>query len=138
MFGKKKLLKEIQKLQERVTYLENMHVRRFDPNGWDCPISYPFTESAMVDAQGKICVYRGFQVKPAEAPAHPQPKQVDYKRITNVPATTVNTNRIPKVTLEELARLVIDHTPIVREEKVESKRISNYTEDTTMVITIPE
>ena len=35
--------------------------------------------------------------------------------------STVNTSNIKDVTLEELARLVIDHEPIVREENVKVK-----------------
>ena len=35
--------------------------------------------------------------------------------------STVNTSNISDITLEELARLVIDHEPIVREENVKVK-----------------
>lgn len=138
MFGKKKLLKEIQKLQERVTYLENMHVRRFDPYGWDCPLIYPFTGPEWKDSHGKICVFRDFQVESKHVPVHPMLEKLDYSRLTNIPSTTVDTDRISGVTLGELARLVIDGTPIKREEKISAKRISEYTEDTTTTITVTE
>ena len=93
------------------------------------------------DRYKRIGYYNSRQLTGAEVelqPHHPQPKQIDYKRITNVPTSAVDTDRVPKVTLGELARLVIDGKPIRREEKVLSKRISEYTEDTTTRITIPE
>ena len=93
------------------------------------------------DKRKRIGYYNGRQLTGAEIelqPFHPQPKQVDYKRITNVPASVVDTDRIPKVTLGELARLVIDGTPIKRQEKISAKRISEYTEDTTTTITVTE
>ena len=138
MLTKRKLKEKINALEERVKYLENMHALVLNKNSWELP---SFVDTTNADAIGRVGYYRDRQLTPNEItmqPFHPQPKYVDYKRITNNPGCVANTDRIPRVTLEELARLVIDHTPIVREEKVKSKRISNYTEDTTTVVTISE
>ena len=138
MFGRKKMLERIKALEAQVTRLENMHAIILHKNSWELPAC---VDVSRADPTGRLGYYNGRQLTIEEIyfqPHHPQPKQVDYKRLTNVPTTTVDTDRIPKVTLDELARLVIDHTPIVREEKVESKRISEYTEDTTTTITITE
>jgi hypothetical protein len=138
MFGRKKLLKQIQELQERVTYLENIHAREYKPHSWDRPLGTIYRGLDWEDDSGNIRVFRDRQLKYTEFYTHPQPKQVDYRRITNIPASAVDTDRIPKVTLGELARLVIDGKPIRRQEKISAKRISEYTEDTTTTITISE
>ena len=138
MFGRKKLLARIKALEDRLTDLENMHAREYDMTSWEKPC---ITIHRGLDWQndfGKVRVYRDRQLTYEEFCEHPQPKQVDYKRITNVPSTTAHTERIGCITFEELARLVIDHTPIKRQEKVKSKRISEYTEDTTTTITVTE
>ena len=138
MFERKKLLARIKALEEQVKRLENMHATILRRNSWELPA---YVDVSIADATGRLGYYNGRQLTAEEIylqPHHPQPKQVDYKRLTNVPTVTVNTDRISRVTFEELARLVIDHTPIMREEKVESKRISEYTEDTTTTITITE
>lgn len=138
MFGRKKLLARIKELEDRLAYLENMHAREYDTSSWEKPC---ITIHRGLDWQndfGKIRVYRDRQLTYEEFCEHPQPKQVDYKRITNIPTSAVNTDRIPKVTLGELARLVIDGTPIKRQEKISAKRISEYTEDTTTTITVTE
>ena len=140
MFGRKKALARIKALEEQVKRLENMHAIILPRDSWEMP-TFIHLGGNWEDNYKRVGYYNGRQLTKAEVelqPHHPQLKQVDYRRITNVPTSAVDTDRIPKVTLEELARLVIDHTPIVREEKVKSKRISNYTEDTTTVITIPE
>lgn len=140
MFGRKKLLERIERLEAQVKRLENMHATILPRDNWEMPTFIHFG-SHWEDKYKRVGYYNGRQLSGAEVelqPIHPQPKQVDYKRITNVPTSAVDTDRIPKVTLGELARLVIDGTPIKREEKVVSKRISEYTEDTTTRITIPE
>jgi hypothetical protein len=138
MFGRKKLLARIKELEDRLTDLENMHAREYDMASWEKPC---ITIHRGLDWQNdfsKIRVYRDRQLTYEEFCEHPQPKQVDYKRITNIPTSAVDTDRIPKVTLGELARLVIDGTPIKRQEKISAKRISEYTEDSTTTITVTE
>ena len=140
MFGRKALLKRIEYLEKRLTYLENMHATVTLDNSWELPTFVHFGY-AWEDKHKRIGYYNGRQLSRAEIeqqPRHPQPKQVDYKHITNVPTSAVDTERIPNVSLEELARLVIDGTPIKRQEKISAKRISEYTEDTTTTITISD
>ena len=140
MFGRKKLLARIEALEAQVRRLENMHATILPRDDWEMPTFIHFGRN-WEDNYKRVGYYNSRQLSGAEVelqPYHPQPKQVDYKRITNVPTSAVDTDRIPKVTLGELARLVIDGEPIRREEKVLSKRISEYTEDTTTRITIPE
>ena len=140
MFGKKKLLARIEALEAQVRRLENMHATVCYGHSWEMP-SFIHRGRQWEDKFKRVGYYNGRQLTGAEVelqPHHPQPKQVDYRHLTNIPASVVNTDRIPNVSLEELARLVIDHTPIKRQEKVTSKRISEYTEDTTTRITIPD
>ena len=140
MFGRKKLLARIEALEAQVRRLENMHATVTERNNWELPTFVHFGYN-WEDKHRRIGYYNGRQLTSSEIelqPIHPQPKQVDYQRITNIPANTVNTDRVSKVTLKELACLVIDGTPIKREEKIMSKRISEYTEDTTTRITIPD
>ena len=140
MFGRKKLLARIEALEAQVKRLENMHANVRLGRNWERP--FDVHRGALWETNdGRIGFYGDRQLTAREVQFqthHPQPRQVDYRCITNVPASTVDTDRIPKVTLGELARLVIDNTPIRREEKVVSKRISEYTKDTTTRITIPE
>lgn len=140
MFGRKKLLARIEVLEAQVRRLENMHATIRYGYGWETPFYIRFGKE-WEDKHRRVGYYNDRQLTGTEVelqPQHPQPKQIDYKRITNVPTSAVDTDRIPKVTLEELARLVIDGKPIRREEKVVSKRISDYTEDTTITTTIIE
>lgn len=140
MISKKKLLARIEALEAQVRRLENMHATIRTGCAWEMPSFIHFGRE-WEDKYKRIGYYNGRQLTGAEIelqPFHPHPKQVDYRSITNVPRNAVNTERINDVSLEELARLVIDGTPIRREEKVTSKRISEYTEDTTTRITIPE
>lgn len=138
MFERKKMLARIKVLEEQVKRLENMHATILHRGSWELPA---YVDVSRADVAGRLGYYNGRQLTAEEIylqPHHPQPKQIDYKRITNVPTSTANTDRIPKVTFGELARLVIDGTPIKREEKVSAKRISEYTEDTTTTITVTE
>lgn len=140
MFGRKKLLARIEVLEARIQKLENMHASVVHKTYWELPANVCRGANWETD-KGAVGFYGDRQLTAREVQfhtRHPQPAQVDYKRITNVPTSAVDTDRISKVTLGELARLVIDGTPIRREEKVLSKRISEYTEDTTTRITIPE
>ena len=145
MFGRKKLLKRIELLEAQVRRLENMHanimlsrsrVRPFDI----CPTIEHHGPDWETD-DGRIGFYGNRQLTAREVQfqtRHPQPRRVDYRCITNVPPATVDTDRVSKVTLGELARLVIDGTPIKRQEKTSAKRISEYTENNTTTITIVE
>ena len=140
MFGRKKLLKRIEALEEQVRRLENMHATILRKESWEMPI---FLRGGRdwEDKYKRVGYYNDRQLTSAEIelqPHHPQPKQVDYRCLTNIPASAVDTDRIPKVTLGDLARLVIDGTPIKRQEKISAKRISEYTEDTTTTITVTE
>ena len=140
MFGRKKLLARIEALEAQVRRLENMHAIIRHGTNWELP-SFIQRGPEWEDGHKRVGYYNGRQLTKAEVvlqPFHPYPKQVDYRCLTNVPTSTAETDRVSKVTLEELARLVIDGKPIRREEKVLSKRISEYTEDTTTRITIPE
>jgi hypothetical protein len=137
---KREMRKQIADLTERLVKLENMHADVTLGRGWEHS-SDVHRGVLWATNDGRIGFYGDRQLTAREVQyqsRHPQPKQVDYRCLTNVPASTVETDRIPKVTLEELARLVIDGKPIRREEKIVSKRISEYTEDTTTRITIPE
>ena len=140
MFGRKKLLARIEALEAQVRRLENMHANVTLGRNRDHP--FDAHRGALWETNdGRIGFYGDRQLMAREVQyqsCHPQPRQVDYRCLTNVSPTTVDTDRVSKVTLDELARLVIDGTPIRREEKVLSKRISEYTEDTTTRITIPE
>lgn len=140
MFGRKKLLARIEVLEARIQKLENMHASVMPKGYWELPANTRLGAHWETD-KGIVGFYGDRQLTAREVQfhtRHPQPAQIDYKRITNVPNTTVDTNRVSKVSLEELARLVIDGTPIRREEKIASKRISEYTEDTTTRITVTE
>lgn len=140
MFGRKKLLARIEALEAQVKRLENMHADVTLGRSWERP--YAVQRGALWETDdGRIGFYGSRQLTAREVlfqSRHPQPKQVDYRCLTNVPPATVETDRISKVAFGELARLMIDGTPIRREEKITSKRISEYTEDTTTRITIPE
>lgn len=140
MFGRKKLLARIKALEAQVRRLEDMHATILPRDNWGIPFFINFG-GKWEDRYRRIGYYNNRQLTGVEVehqPHHPQPKQVDYKRITNAPTSAVDTDRIPKVTLEELARLVIDGTPIKRQEEISAKRISEYTEDTTTTITVTE
>lgn len=140
MFRRKELLARIEALEAQVRRLENMHATIIPREDWEIPSFISFDEK-WVDKYYRLGHYNDRQLTGAEIehqPHHPQPVQVDYKRITNIPSSAVDTNRIPKVTLEELARLIIDGTPIKRQEEISAKRISEYTEDTTTTITVTE
>ena len=140
MFGRKRLLKRVKMLEEQVRRLENMHATTIKPLSWETTRDF-HTGLLWEDGYGRIGYYGDRQLTSLELtylPRHPQPTQVDFRRITNVPPLEVNTDRVSKVTLEELARLVVDHKPIRREEEVKAKCISEYTEDSTTKITVTE
>lgn len=128
MASKKQLEKRIKQLEEQVRKLENMHatIRRAD--SWE---SFGMSRMAIRDFTycGMEGSYEGRQLTSRELSnmtRHPQPVQVDYSCITNVPKATVDTDRVSKVTLAELARFVLDGTPIERKTKEEVVYQTSY------------
>lgn len=121
MFGRKKLLARIEALEEQVRRLENMHANVMLGRSWDRP--FDVHRGAFWETNdGRIGFYRDRQLTAREVQyqtRHPHPKQVDYRCLTNVPKTAVDTDRIPNVTFDELARFVLDGTPIERKTKEE-------------------
>ena len=119
MFGRKKLLERIEALEAQVRRLENMHATILHGRDWEMP-TFLRGGRDWEDRYKRVGYYNGRQLTGAEVelqPHHPQPKQVDYKRITNVPAIAANTENLKGVTMEELARYVLDGTPITRKTK---------------------
>ena len=116
MFGRKKLLERIERLEAQVRRLENMHATILPRNDWEMP-GFIHLGSNWEDKYKRVGYYNGRQLTGAEVelqPHHPQPKQVDYARITNVPVIAANTENLKGVTMEELACYVLDGTPITR------------------------
>jgi hypothetical protein len=133
MASKKQLEKRIADLEEQVKRLENMHANVMLGRSWECP--FDVRRGALWETNdGRIGFYRDRQLTAREVQyqtRHPQPKQVDYRCLTNVPKKTVNTDRIPKVSLEELARFVLDGTPIERKTKEEVIYQTSYSPNET-------
>lgn len=122
MFGRKKLLARIEALEAQVRYLENMHatIRPAITLRTAALINLKRDWKGNLERVGR---YNGRQLTEAEVefqPSHPQPKQ-----------TTVETDRISKVTLEELARFVLDGTAIERKTKGEVIYQTSYSPDVT-------
>lgn len=119
MVSKKELMERIVQLEAQVRRLENMHATISSRVSWELP-SFILPGHEWEDRYKRVGYYNGRQLTGVEVefqPYHPQPKEVDYKRITNVPATTANTKNINGVTMEELARYVLDGAPITRKTK---------------------
>lgn len=130
---KREMRKQIADLTERLIKLENMHAEIEIDNSLE---SFGFSPAARREyvwrrMVGDYCGRRLTARELADRYCHPQPAQVDYSRITNVPKNTVNTDRIPKVTLEELARFVLDGTPIERKRKEEVVYQTSYSPNET-------
>lgn len=129
---KREMRKQIADLTERLVKLENMHaeIEKVDDSPWG------FTPAARREfvwcgMEGSYCGRRLTARELSDRYGHPQPVQVDYKRITNVPKTAVSTDRIPNVTLGELARFVLDGTPIERKTKEEVVYQTSYSPNET-------
>ena len=130
---KRGMEKQIADLTERLVKLENMHAENRKADSWE---SLGFTPAARREFVwcGMEGSYRGRQLTARELMDryhHPQPVQVDYSRITNVPKKTVSTDRIPNVTLDELARFVLDGTPIERKTREEVVYQTSYSPNET-------
>lgn len=127
MASKKQMEKRIADLEAQVRRLENMHATILPKNSWELPSFISLSHGYL--HRDKVGYYNGRQLTNGEIllqSYHPQPKQVDYSRITKVPKNTVSTDRIPNVTLEELARFVLDGTPIERKTKEEVVYQTSY------------
>lgn len=125
---KREMQKQIADLTERLVKLENMHANVMLGRSWEC--HFDVRRGALWETDdGRIGFYRDRQLTAREVQyqtRHPHPKQVDYRCLTNVPKTTVDTDRIPKVSFEELARFVLDGTAIERKTKEEVVYQTSY------------
>ena len=130
---KREMRKQIADLTERLVKLENMHANVMLGRSWECP--FDVRRGALWETDdGRIGFYRDRQLTAREVQyqtRHPHPKQVDYRCLTNVPKTAVDTDRIPNVTLAELARFVLDGTPIERKTKEEVVYQTSYSPNET-------
>ena len=130
---KREMRKQIADLTERLVKLENMHANVMLGRSWECPFNVHRGTLWETD-DGRIGFYRDRQLTAREVQyqtRHPHPKQVDYRCLTNVPKKTVDTDRIPKVSFDELARFVLDGTPIERKTKEEVIYQTSYSPNET-------
>lgn len=130
---KREMRKQIAELTERLVKLENMHAETRKADSWE---GLGFTPAARREfvwcgMQGNYCGRQLTAKELMDRYRHPQPAQVDYSRITNIPRNAVNTDRIPKVTFDELARFVLDGTPIERKTKEEVVYQTSYSPNET-------
>ena len=103
---KKEMQKQIEALTKRLTYLENMHARLEKVSGFPWGYS-PLAEREYV-YEGKIGRYNGRDLTRSEVReviGCPHPQTREY---------TATTSKLDHVTLQELARFVIDRVPITR------------------------
>ena len=106
MASKKQMQAQIEVLTKRLTYLENMHARI--ESKVDSPWFYtPLAERELV-YDGKIGRYNGRdltgrEVREVLGCPHPQTRE-----------HTATTSKLDHITLQELARFVIDKVPITR------------------------
>jgi hypothetical protein len=107
MPSKKELMKEIEELKARLTYLENMHARfeRIDDSPW----TYSPLGRVAHEYDGFIGTYNNRsltsnEVREARCDPHPYTRE-----------RTAQTRKITGITLQELAQFVIDKKPIKRE-----------------------
>ena len=103
---KRKMQAQIDTLTKRLTYLENMHARLEKVGGFPWGYS-PLAEREYV-YEGKIGRYNGRDLTRSEVReviGCPHPQTREY---------TATTSKLDHVTLQELARFVIDRVPITR------------------------
>ena len=102
---KREMQKQIEALTKRLTYLENMHARLENVGfSWNYT---PLAEREYI-YEGKIGRYNGRDLTRSEVReviGCPHPQTREY---------TANTSKLDHVTLQELARFVIDRVPITR------------------------
>ena len=128
MFGKKKLLARIEALEDQVRRLENMHARIMPKRSWEIAGNV-HTGLDWEDDSGNIATYYGRQLRYDEiltAKSHPLPCSIPYRLMEDAPKPCAKTETIGKISLEELARLVVDGTPIERTEKFEGQMGVKY------------
>lgn len=106
MASKRKMQAQIEALTKRLTYLENMHARLENVN------KYPWGYTPLAEQErayeGKIGRYNGRDLTRNELREvigcpHPQTRE-----------HTATTSKLDHVTLQELAKFVIDKVPIKR------------------------
>lgn len=132
MATKKQLEERIKRLEEQIRRLENMHATIRPTDSWErVNLFYPDKKYTWLGTEGSYCGRPLTWEDLKDRHEHPQPKQVDYHRITNVPKNAVDTDRIPKVSFEELARFVLDGTPIERKTKEEVIYQTSYSPNET-------
>lgn len=112
MFGKKKLMARIAELEDRMTKLENMHARV--TRSWRTPFGYD-SEYTYNDKQAIYCGRRLTASEIEGICEHPQIKE-----------RGAWTKNVPGVTHEELARYVLDGTPIKREKEKAVTYVTTY------------
>lgn len=103
MPSKKELLARIEKLEARLTYLENMHAIVHEATRKDWTYEHIY--------RGKMACYNGRRLTKEEIknlPDHPK----------NTEPVKTWTERVSDVTFGELARYILDGTPIQREGKI--------------------
>ena len=128
MSSKKELLKRIEVLEERITRLENMHARIMPKKSWEI-VGNIHNGLTWEDDDGNIATYYGRQLRYGEiltARSHPLPRSIPYRLIEDAPKPSAKTETIGRISLEELARLVVDGTPIERTEKFEGQMGIKY------------
>lgn len=128
---KKQMKEKIEKLEEQVRKLENMHAIIRPTNSWERVSLFSDKRYTWLGMEGTYCGRSLTWEEIKDRYEHPQPKRVDYSRITNVPKVAVSTDRIPNVTLDELARFVLDGTPIERKTKEEVVYQTSYSPNET-------
>ena len=130
---KREMRKQIAELTERLVKLENMHAETRKADSWECLGFTPAARREYVwrNMEGNYCGRQLTARELADRYCHPQPAQVDYSRITNVPKNAVDTDRISRVTFDELARFVLDGTPIERKTKEEVVYQTSYSPNET-------
>lgn len=112
MVSKKELMKRIEKLENRLLQLENMHAYIYSTNYYNNTRTLSTIPSESYTYDGKEGSYYGRQLTADELKTrceHPMTKE-----------RCAWTKEVPNVTHEELARFVLDGTPIKRkhEDKV--------------------
>lgn len=130
---KREMRKQIADLTERLVKLENMHAETRKADSWEGLVFTPAARREFVwcGMEGSYCGRQLTARELMDRYRHPQPAQVDYSRITNVPKNTANTDRIPRVTFDELARFVLDGTPIERKTREEVVYQTSYSPNET-------
>lgn len=130
---KREMQKQIADLTERLTQLENMHAKIRKADSWESLGFSPAARREFVwcGMEGSYCGRQLTAKDLMDRYGHPQPEQVDYSRITNIPAPNVDTDRISGVTFEELARFVLDGTTIERKTKEEVVYQTSYSPNET-------